>query len=217
MKIGITVIAVIALMLVASCATGQAKGGVPGKGGDSEPTTQCSDGVDNDGDGACDVNGCTIGKGRNKQTLSADVDCTSSSDDNEAPECVPSAEMCDGVDNDCDGAIDEDNVCVVCGDGVIGGSEECDDGNTVAGDGCSSTCTIESPQEDFCIDSDGDNKYLFGNVTGFNGTSYSYVDTCLSDTTLVENLCNGAEPSSKTYNCGEVNASSVCSQGRCTV
>jgi len=32
----------------------------------------------------------------------------------------------------------------VCGDGVIEGSEECDDGDTVDGDGCSSTCTIES-------------------------------------------------------------------------
>lgn len=30
-----------------------------------------------------------------------------------------------------------------CGDGVIGGAETCDDGNTRAGDGCSSTCTVE--------------------------------------------------------------------------
>jgi cysteine-rich repeat protein len=31
---------------------------------------------------------------------------------------------------------------MVCGDGVVTGSETCDDGNT-DGDGCSSTCTIE--------------------------------------------------------------------------
>jgi cysteine-rich repeat protein len=30
-----------------------------------------------------------------------------------------------------------------CGDGIVNGSEECDDGNTGAGDGCSATCTIE--------------------------------------------------------------------------
>ncbi len=32
---------------------------------------------------------------------------------------------------------------VVCGDGYVGGSELCDDGNGTSGDGCSATCTIE--------------------------------------------------------------------------
>ncbi len=31
----------------------------------------------------------------------------------------------------------------VCGDGLIVGTESCDDGNTLPGDGCSATCTIE--------------------------------------------------------------------------
>lgn len=30
-----------------------------------------------------------------------------------------------------------------CGDGVVGGTEECDDGNTTAGDGCNATCKLE--------------------------------------------------------------------------
>jgi len=30
-----------------------------------------------------------------------------------------------------------------CGDGVIDAPEECDDGNTVGGDGCSSSCRVE--------------------------------------------------------------------------
>lgn len=30
-----------------------------------------------------------------------------------------------------------------CGDGLVSGAEQCDDGNTTAGDGCSATCTIE--------------------------------------------------------------------------
>lgn len=33
---------------------------------------------------------------------------------------------------------------VGCGDGVVGGGEECDDGNLSGGDCCSSTCTIEA-------------------------------------------------------------------------
>ncbi len=31
----------------------------------------------------------------------------------------------------------------LCGDGVVDSPEECDDGNTVSGDGCSSTCEVE--------------------------------------------------------------------------
>lgn len=35
------------------------------------------------------------------------------------------------------------NTCVIiCGDGVVGGSEVCDDGNTNSSDGCDSTCQI---------------------------------------------------------------------------
>ena len=32
----------------------------------------------------------------------------------------------------------------VCGNGIVEGGEDCDDGNTSSGDGCSLTCTIES-------------------------------------------------------------------------
>ncbi len=34
-----------------------------------------------------------------------------------------------------------------CGNGVMEGNEQCDDGNLVNGDGCSSTCQTESPSE----------------------------------------------------------------------
>jgi cysteine-rich repeat protein len=37
-------------------------------------------------------------------------------------------------------------VCDVCGDEVVGPTEQCDDGNTANGDCCSSTCQFESSQ-----------------------------------------------------------------------
>ena len=57
----------------------------------------------------------------------------------------------DGRDNDADGLVDtDDSDCWVCGDGTIsaGAGEECDDGNTVTGDGCSATCIDEDQDGD---------------------------------------------------------------------
>ena len=30
-----------------------------------------------------------------------------------------------------------------CGNGIVEGTEQCDDGNTISGDGCSSTCRVD--------------------------------------------------------------------------
>jgi cysteine-rich repeat protein len=69
-------------------------------------------------------------------------------------------EVCTGgLDEDGDGLVDcadtvdcgADPACqAVCGDGVVEGAEICDDGNTVNGDGCSSSCQRE-PEAD-CLD-----------------------------------------------------------------
>ncbi len=48
------------------------------------------------------------------------------------------------------GGWNVDDFCIVayvpavCGDGTVEGAEECDDHNTVSGDGCSSACLVES-------------------------------------------------------------------------
>ncbi len=49
-------------------------------------------------------------------------------------------------------------VPAICGNGVVEGDEECDDGNTIDGDGCSSVCTNEGgglPPADDGGDNDG--------------------------------------------------------------
>ena len=49
-------------------------------------------------------------------------------------QCDPPGELC----------TDRCERVPVCGDGFVGGSEECDDGNAVGCDGCSADCRIES-------------------------------------------------------------------------
>jgi cysteine-rich repeat protein len=43
--------------------------------------------------------------------------------------------------NDQIGFIEFNDICIpLCGDGIIIETEQCDDGNTLSGDGCSFTC-----------------------------------------------------------------------------
>ncbi|MGM0575061.1 MAG: OmpA family protein [Myxococcota bacterium] len=69
-------------------------------------------------------------------------------DDDDATTHPGQEEICGdpgGLDNNCDGRADlEEEACTVCGDGLIGVGESCDDGNTDDGDGCSSECLTES-------------------------------------------------------------------------
>jgi len=44
----------------------------------------------------------------------------------------------------------------VCGNGIIETGEECDDGNTISGDGCSSTCKLEGSGKTGDLDADND-------------------------------------------------------------
>ncbi|MBI5486339.1 MAG: DUF4215 domain-containing protein [Deltaproteobacteria bacterium] len=53
------------------------------------------------------------------------------------------AEARDDGDSPDDADAPEETSPAVCGDGSLAGSEECDDGNTTAADGCSPTCTVE--------------------------------------------------------------------------
>jgi cysteine-rich repeat protein len=118
-------------------------------------------------DGIVDPKG-KIGKSRSKLASDAGKKCAGLDTDTLFPgECVgqsgePAFSTCagrvttcqactalarmDGLDLDCDLFDDgADNLsCTRCGNGVIEGAEQCDDGNFAEGDGCSATCQIES-------------------------------------------------------------------------
>lgn len=78
---------------------------------------------------------------------------------------MPGEEICDSAlaDEDCDGKINEEGPACMCGDGFVSGTEACDDGNTLDGDGCTSQCKIpgcgngqKEPSEE-CDDENADN------------------------------------------------------------
>ena len=100
-----------------------------------------------------------------------DADCDTVGDNSD---CAPNdplqaqsgIEICDGVDNDCDGLVDElgpggaacakgcnpaTNACIVCGNEVTDPGEACDDGNTDPDDGCSPSCLTEEGPHDVLV------------------------------------------------------------------
>ncbi|MCA9363644.1 hypothetical protein KC727_00255 [Candidatus Kaiserbacteria bacterium] len=93
---------------------------------------QCTDGVDNDGDGKIDL---------------ADLDCSGPNDDNEddVPQCS------DGIDNDGDGHADlSDLDCSDADDDNETNAPECSDGTDNDGDGY-----IDYPNDTSCGDTSG--------------------------------------------------------------
>lgn len=89
-----------------------------------EGTEQCDV-----GGGACDLNGCVA-----LDANGCDVTCA----------LKPGFKCEPGVT--CTGANVATDCCVptVCGDGLVEGSEACDDGPAVSGDGCADDCSIET-------------------------------------------------------------------------
>jgi fibro-slime domain-containing protein len=76
-----------------------------------------------------------------------------------------------------------------CGDGILLAPEQCDDGNTVSGDGCSSTCTIEPG---FTCTSSKDNPPAYIDLPVVLRDFESFPDPGHPD---FENLCCGVQSS----------------------
>lgn len=117
----------------------------------------------------------------------------------------------------------------VCGDGTVEGAEECDDGNTVDGDGCSSDCRSEEPivigpcAELVDGDECADGKLCVGGACVKPGCTEDA--DCVSENECLEDgvcdltiyECAAGPPVPSGEECGEAGAGTVCALGACVI
>ena len=182
-----------------------------GDGAVNQISEECDDGNDVDNDGcsnSCIMNIC--GDGLINQAseecddgniLNGDGCSSVCSRESDLWTCVGEPSVCTQVSICPEGfkfvEIQGSGVCVpdgpFCGDGIINqGSEQCDDGNTLNGDGCSAECVIQP----FC----GDNIINQGSEQCDDGNNIED-DTCSN--TCILNICGD----------GTVNNGEACDDG----
>ena len=183
-------------------------------------TEACDDGVDNDcdagtpdvfdadGDGAtCDEDCDDADPDRNLSDLDSDTfsSCAGDCDDAD-PAIHPLAqEVCDGVDNNCDGSVDEDDDGDGDGYSTCHGPVDCDDDDAsvspgvaeVCGDGKDNDC---NPTTLDVFDLDGDGASCVNDCDdGDPGTYPGAEERCDGN----DNSCDGTVPSDETDTDGD--------------
>ena len=126
--------------------------------GPTEDQVSCADdcGTSSDvcGDGICGSTestatcsaDCPAPFCNNDGVCNAGEDCTGCADCPGKTGGNPKNRYCCGADNYCDMAVCGANACdpvPVCGNDILEYGEECDDGNSIAGDGCDAFCVVE--------------------------------------------------------------------------
>ncbi|HEY7957545.1 MAG TPA: DUF4215 domain-containing protein [Polyangia bacterium] len=115
-----------------------------------------------------------------------------------------------GLISDAGSDAGADAAVTTCGDGVLDPSEQCDDGNTVNGDGCQADCTFTCVSDGQCDDHDP--------CTGTESCTAQH--TCLAGTPLADGASCGAGHICKGQSCqaascgdGIVTAPEECDDG----
>jgi len=90
-------------------------------------------------EGQCNSDGCNVGY----KSVGEGVTCGTIF--NEQTRCTEIVDCgCAWEDGACKPSWDTETQCGLCGNGLLDYGEECDDGNNIDGDGCSSSCEFES-------------------------------------------------------------------------
>ncbi|MEA1879290.1 MAG: myxococcus cysteine-rich repeat containing protein, partial [Campylobacterota bacterium] len=148
-------------------------------------TTICGNGMVESANEACDDGNTISGDGcSNTCTIEQGYVCTAPTcDDTEGPSILNP----------------------VCGDGyVVSATEACDDGNTISGDGCSNTCTIEQGYvctAPTCDDTEGPSVFTIQNTCGDGSVSFANNETCDDGNTISGDGCSNTCTIEQGYVC----------------
>ena len=132
------------------------------------------DGIDNNCDGSIDEGLSTDADGDGHYAVGSCLSPADDCDDNNADVYPGATEICDGIDNNCDGSIDEGLAIDADGDGhyavgsCLSPADDCDDTNAAVYPGATEICDgIDnncdgSIDEGLSTDADGDGHYAVG-------------------------------------------------------
>ena len=115
--------------------------------GSVEISEQCDDGNTTNGDGCNETcaNEQTDSTGTTSNTTTDSSTTDSSTTDSSTTDSSTTSTTTDGTSTDSSSTTSTTNSSTTCGNGILEADhEECDDGNTVSGDGCSDSCTDEA-------------------------------------------------------------------------